>query len=702
VNPSPIMKEFFSPRTIAVIGASREKGKVGYEVFKNVTGGGFNGRVFPVNPKTDHIDGHRCYPSISAVPGRIDLAVVVVPSRSVPRVIQECGEKGIKACVIISAGFKETGGEGARLEKNVVEIADKYNMRLIGPNCLGIIDTHSGLNASFATHMPRKGEIAFISQSGALCTAILDWSKAEGLGFSKFISMGNEADLCETDFLEALADDPHTKVIIGYLESIRDGQRFMRVASRISRNKPIVLIKSGGTDAGARAASSHTGSLAGSDQAYEAAFRQCGVLRARSVEELFDLGTALAFQPLPEGRRVAILTNAGGPGIMATDACEHAGLTLASLNRPTVDFLRANLPEASNFYNPVDVLGDAKADRYQLALDAVCKDTNVEAVIVLLTPQAMTEVEKTAESIGGIASDQKKTVLTCFMGEAVVRPGIEILKRHRIPNYPFPERASSALAAMARYHEWLGLPDRKIKSFHVDRVAVRRILKEASSKGQINLAEFEARKVISAYGIPIPKSRLASSAQEAVEAASEIGWPVAMKVASPDILHKSDIGAVKLGIITAEEVRDAFDLITMRTKRYMPEAKVLGVSVQQMVTEGKEVILGMTRDPQFGPLILFGLGGIYVEVLKDISFRVAPLSEYDAKEMIQEIRSYHLLSGIRGERPAEIDSIVEALLRVSQLAMDFPQIVELDINPLKVREPGQGAIAIDVRLTIGG
>ena len=695
-----MLEAFFNPQSVAVIGASRSKEKLGHGVLANLIKYGYPGQIYPINPKADEILGLKCYPSVLDVPGPIDLAIVVIPAQFVAAVLEECGQKGVKGVVIISAGFREAGREGVKRERKIVDIAKRYKMRLVGPNCLGIIDTVCPLNASFAAGMPPKGTIAFMSQSGALCTAILDWALAAGIGFSHFVSLGNKADVAEVDLLEAWENDPHSNVILTYIEGLPAGRKFMEVARRVTRRIPVIAVKAGTTSAGSRAVSSHTGSLAGSERAYEAAFRQSGVLRAESIQHLFDYSLAFAYQPVLRGRRIAIVTNAGGPGVMATDALEREGLSLASLSRDTIEFLRTHLPPAANIYNPVDVLGDALADRYGLALEAVLKDKNVDGVIVILTPQVMTKIEETARLVGEIAARYDKPVLGCFMGEAKVSAGIKILNEHKIPNYPFPERAVGAMRAMMDYRRWLERPPLKVEEFEVDREKVKEIFAQVRAEGRVTIGDAEAREIMQAYGIPIPQSKLARTPEEAVEIAEEIGYPVVMKVASPDILHKTDIGGVKLNIASATDVRDAFDLLVYRATRFMPDAEIWGCLVQEMVKEAKEVIVGMNCDPQFGPLVMFGLGGIYVEALRDVSFRIAPFSRQEAEEMIREIRSYELLKGVRGERPADIAAIVDCLLRVSQLATDFPEIVELDINPLMVKEAGGGAVAVDMRLVL--
>ncbi|MGQ9568409.1 MAG: acetate--CoA ligase alpha subunit [Anaerolineae bacterium] len=695
------MLEMFSdPQSVAVIGASREPGKLGYGVLSNILQGGFPKPIYPINPNADEILGLPCYPSVLDVPGPVDLAVIVVPAPLVASVLEECGKKGVRGAVIITAGFREIGRKGRDRENEVVAIARKYGIRLVGPNVLGIIDTIAQLNASFAVGMPRQGSIAFMSQSGALCTSILDIALAEGIGFSRFVSLGNKADTNEIDFIEAWRDDPYSKVIMAYLEGIVDGPRFMRVAREVGHKKPIIAIKAGTTAGGARAVSSHTGTLAGSEAAYQAAFNQAGVIRAQSIQELFDYSIAFARQPVLKSDRIAVITNAGGPGIMATDALEHAGLQLASLEKETMEYLRAHLPEAASVINPVDVLGDARADRYEMAIHAVMQDPNVGGVIVILTPQVMTEIEETAWAVVRASQKYDKPIFGCFMGKASTQAGVRIFNEHSVPNYEVPERAVAAMAAMDRYRRWVERGPEQVEEIPIDQARIRAVLAKAREEGRLEIGDAEAREVLMACGIPVPQSKLATSAEEAVAYAEAMGFPVVMKIASPDILHKSDIGGVKLGIQTPADVRDAFDLLVYRATRFMPEATIWGCQVQQQVMGGREVILGMNRDPQFGPLLMFGLGGIYVEALKDVTFRVAPISRREASEMIQEIRAVRLLRGMRGQPPSDLDAIVDALLRVSQLVTDFPEIVELDINPLIVFEKGRGAIGIDMRLVL--
>jgi acetyltransferase len=697
---SQLTESLHAPRSIAVIGASHSEGKLGHAVLANIKESGFTGSIYPINPGSEEILGLRCYPDVDAVEGGIDLAVVVIPARFVLDVVESCGRRGVKIVIVITAGFRETGHEGLLAEKKMVEIAGKYQMHILGPNCLGLIDTVVPVNASFAAGMPRRGKIAFMSQSGALCTSVLDFALAQDVGFSRFVSLGNKADLNEIDFLQSWTEDPESNVVMAYLEGISDGARFVEVARRVTKQKPVIAIKSGTTNAGSKAVSSHTGTLAGSERAYESAFKQAGVIRAGSVGDLFDLSVAMARQPLPLNDQVAVITNAGGPGIMTSDAIERSGLKLASLSKETMDGLRQVLPPAASVLNPVDVLGDALADRYRNALQLVSKDGVVGAIIVILTPQFMTQVRETAEAIAEVAARISVPVLASFMGEGNTRAGVQILTAHNVPNYPVPERAVAALKAMVGQRQWQERPLPVFESFPANREKVSGIFQEVRADGRVQIGDAEARALLEAYELPIPASKLCQTPEEAVDFAEEAGYPVVMKIASPDILHKTDIGGVRLNINNRSDVKDAFDLLTFRALRYMPDAEIWGCLVQRQVQSGKEVIIGMNRDPQFGSLVMFGLGGIYVEVLKDVSFRIAPFSREEANEMIREIRSFSLLRGVRGQVRSDIEAIVNTLLKVSQFVEDFPEIVELDINPLMVFEEGRGVMAIDMRLVL--
>ena len=695
--------KLFKPRSVALIGAAREEGKVGHLIFEHILGSGYKGKIYPINPNADQIHGISCYPSILDVPSEsIDLAVLVIPAQYVSAVIDDCGRKGVSVAVIISAGFKETGPEGLKLEREISAKAKSYNMRILGPNCLGFIDTATPLDASFAKTSAIAGNISFVSQSGALCSAMLDYAKPEGIGFAKFVSLGNKVDINEIDLLSEWSNDPETRVIAIYMEGLNDGHKFVEVAKRTSMIKPIITVKSGVTQAGARAASSHTGSLAGSQRAYDAAFKQSGIVHARSVQDLFDYCVAFSYQNLPSSNRVAIITNAGGPGIMATDACEKLDIRMAGFTRKTLTKLESNLPKAANIYNPIDILGDAKADRYRFALETALADENVDSVIVILTPQAPTEAKETALAISQISETTNKTVIACFMGKADIDEGVKILNSNKIPNYYFPERAVDALNVMIRYEAFRRKDKGRYKKFDVDQERVRKIFESSRNIGRIYLPEADSKEVLAAYGIRTPKHYLAKTSVEAVEAAKRFGFPIVMKIASPDILHKSDVGGIKIGLQSDSEVEEAYKQIIWNSTRFMPDAVIWGISVQEMIKDKKEVIVGVNKDPQFGPMVMFGLGGIYVEILKDVSFRIAPLTDVDASEMINEINSFPLLAGVRGQKRADIESIADILLRVSNLVTDFPEINEMDINPLMVGSTGEGSVAVDARISLGG
>jgi len=695
------LKTFLTPHSVAVFGASRKAGKVGHEIVRNLLRYEYSGKIFPINPEATKILGLKCYHSVLEVGENVDLGVVAVPAKIVPIVAEEAGEKGLRALIVISAGFKEIGSEGLEREKELLRICRKHRMRLLGPNCLGLINTFTPLNASFASQMPPKGNIAFMSQSGALCSAVLDWAASEHVGLSNLISLGNMADMDETSFMQLLVEDPNTKVILVYIEGVKDGQNFMKVAPMVSRKKPVVILKSGTSDAGARAAASHTGSIAGSEVAYITAFRRCGVLKADSVEDLFNLGIAFSSQPIPQGRNVAILTNAGGPSIVAADACSRHGLNLAWLSPHTVELLRKELPGEASLFNPVDVLGDALADRYGFALKTILADDSVESVMVILSPQAMTQPLETAMQLEAFKTTfPTKPIIAVFMGGQSIKKAVEALMKAGIPNYPQPEKGVATLAGMVKYREYLAREPEEFPSLKVDRTVVESVLERARRERRVGLLSVEARRVVQAYGIAVPTSILAQNRGQAVSAAEEIGYPVAMKVVSPQILHKTDIGGVKLNLASSREVEIAFNEIIRNVNIFMPGARVFGVEVQKMVPSGKEVIVGMNRDLQFGPLIMFGLGGVYVNILKDVSFRLAPISKGAASEMTTETKSYALLRGIRGEPRSDIESIVDVILRVSQLSMDFKEISEIDINPLFVYESGKGSLALDVKITV--
>jgi acetyltransferase len=695
-----MLEHFFNPSSVAVVGASQNPGKIGHDILSNLLRYGFKGAVYPVNPNAKKILGRTAFPDLISVPSPIDLAVVALPSPAVMNVIEQCGTKKVDSVVIITAGFKEIGPEGARLEEALAARAKKLGLRVLGPNCLGIIDTASALNASFAAGMPLDGHIGFFSQSGAMCVAILDWALGENVGFSRFVSLGNKMDLSETQIMLSMEHDKNTRVILGYLESIEDGPLFMKAARQVSKKKPIILIKSGTTSAGAKAASSHTGALAGSEHAYNAAFKQSGIIRAQSMQSLFGYAVAFANQPLPKGPTLGIITNSGGPGILAADACEKSSLHLSPIRKETVDRLRSFLPPTASVYNPVDIIGDAPAERYDRTVEVILRDPAIHSVLILLAPTAAQDPEAVARGIVRLAKESDKPIMTVFMGAKKVKGARRILQDHAIPSYEYPEDAVAALDAMLCYRRAQQEPERLYQVFEADRGQVRQIFSTVIAQHRHDLIEKEAREVLKAYGFRLPETLMARTTKEAVQAASKIGYPVVMKIASPDVLHKSDVGGIRVKLENDAMVEDAFFDITSNIQLRQPDARILGVMVQEMIPQGKEVILGITRDIQFGPMIMFGLGGIYVEILKDVAFRIAPLSLEEADAMIREIRAFPLLRGVRGEAPADIGGIREALLRLSQLAMDFPEIIEGDINPLLVCPDGEGTVAVDARITI--
>ena len=687
------------PQAVAVMGASRTPGKVGYAVVANLIQGGFEGDIVPVNPSGGEMLGHKVYTSLEEYGKHIDLSVIAVPTAAVKGAVVSSLRQGAKAVVVITAGFKEVGEEGARLEKEIADLCHSSGARLMGPNCLGLINTHHNMNASFASHMPAVGGISVVSQSGALCTAILDWAASRKMGLATLVSIGNKADLDETDFLSAFAEDERTKVIVGYLESIGSGDEFIRAAESVAAIKPVVILKAGTTAAGSKAASSHTGALAGADIAYGAAFKRAGIIRAETFEALFDFAAALAMQPLPKGDRVAIITNAGGPGIMTADAVENSGMKVASLHPDTAEDLRGKLPAAASVGNPIDVLGDADPDRYAMAVTAAQADPAVDAVIVILTPQAMTRPAETARAIAACANGDKP-VLASFMGGADVLPGREELVAANLPDYPSPERAVAALKAMVEYASWRLRPPRIVTRFPVNRRRVERVISRQLRTGRLYVGEAKAKDILRAYDFIVPDGRLVATVDEAVEAAPRIGYPLAMKIVSPDIIHKSDVGGVKLNLSSPQDVADAFELMMLRIGRAMPDAFLEGVYLERMVPRGREVILGMTRDAQFGPMLMFGLGGIFVEVMKDVTFHLAPITSGEAMSMLMGTRSYKLLEGVRGEQGVNLAAIGEALQRISQLVTDFPQIDELDINPFIVGKMGEDSFAADARIQL--
>ena len=699
------LQRIFYPQSIAIIGANKVKGTVPCDILLNILQAEYKGVVFPVNPREKHLASIKTYKYAIDIEDPVDLAVLVFPSSVMHMALEQCGQKGIKGAIIISAGFKEVGGQGIEREEQIKDIARKYGISFIGPNCLGVINTDPNvmLNASFARKMPEEGKIAFISQSGALCTAVLDYAQAKHIGFSKFVSIGNKADISEIDLLYYLKDDPKTKVILLYLEEITDGIGLMKAAKTVieETGKPVLAIKSGRTQAGASAAASHTGSLAGSDEICDAAFKQAGIIRCDDIEEMFNKAIAFTYQPLPKDKRIAIITNAGGPGVLTTDAAIHHGLELAKFSERTTEILKKSLPRTANIKNPVDVIGDARADRYNVAISSILKDENVDGAFIILTPQSMTEIDSIANEISHLASQFDKPIYTSFMGEADVASGIDILQRNKIPHYILPESMPIAFASIYKFKKMLEDEKAAVKKYlDVDKEKANSILNRAIKSGKKYLPEEEAASVLEAYNFPLFKSGLAESVEDALSISEELGYPVVMKIMSDDIVHKFDVGGVILNIRSKQDAEEAYNKIIENVKKYKPEAKINGVFVRQMIPPGEEVILGMKRDSTFGAVIMFGLGGIFVEIYKDVSFRIAPLDDKSVEKLITETKASAILSGARGRAPRDISSLKECMMRLSQLAVDCPQIKELDINPLIILEDGKGSFVADTKIML--
>lgn len=709
------LESIFSPDSVAVIGASTTPGKVGHDIFANILRGGFQGTLYPVNPGARSVLSVKAYPSIKDIPESVDMAILILPPQFALKAVEESVEKGVKGIVIVSAGFREVGGEGRKIEDRIVSLCREQGVRVVGPNCLGVINPLPSvrLNASFSTRMPKPGNISFISQSGALCTAVLDFAADRDFGFSKFISTGNKADVDELDLLQYLHEDPYTEVIILYLEELRRGPEFITAVKEITsgfRRTPVLAIKSGRTAAGAQAAASHTGSLAGSEGVYDAIFLQSGIIRAETIDELFDFANAFAYKTetalgktrrkMPTGNRVAIVTNAGGPGIVATDMTVSAGLQLARFSPDTVKALAGHLPKTANLNNPVDVIGDASQDRYENALQAVIADEGVDGALVILTPQSMTNARGTAEAVVRTARTTHKPILCCFMGVVDVSPGVKYLQAHGYPVFRFPENAAKAFGALYRHSQWVDRTHLPQYSFDHDTETAARIIAEALAEKKTYLGELEGNRILEAYGFSVLPTRLATDETEAVRLAEEIGYPVVMKIVSSDILHKSDAGGVVVGLNTADDVRKSFAGIVSRARDYKPDAAIDGVLVQQMAPSGNEVIVGMNRYPVFGPLLMFGYGGIFVEVFKDVSFRLAPIGRNEARRMIRQIKGYKLLEGFRGKPKSDIGALEQAMVRLSDMAAAHPEIKELDINPLLAHPEGEGATVADCRIIL--
>ncbi|MGB9498485.1 MAG: acetate--CoA ligase alpha subunit [Dissulfuribacterales bacterium] len=695
----------FSPESVAVIGASSTPGKVGHDIFENILRGGYKGTLYPVNPKARSVLSVRCYATIREIPDPIDLAMIILPPKIALKTVEDCIEKGVKGIVIVSAGFKEVGGQGAKIEDKIAQRCRQAGIRLVGPNCLGVINPSATvrLNASFSARMPREGNISFISQSGALCTAVLDFAADRGFGFSKFVSIGNKADVDELDLLRYYHKDPETNVIMIYMEELRFKPTFINEVKEITsgdRPTPILVIKSGKTAAGAAAAASHTGSLAGSEAVYNAIFDQSGIVRVDSVDDLFDNAVAFSARKIPAGNRVAIITNAGGPGIIATDMTEMSGLKLAKFSADTDWNLHQFLPPTANFKNPVDVIGDASRDRYENALKTVIEDENVDCVLMILTPQSMTDAIGTAEAIVNTYHNSTKPIICSFMGVVDVSAGVKHLQKNHVPVYRFPEDAARAMGKLYEATLWLGrriLPEYDLT---FDKKRATEIVDKCLAEGKTVLGENDGQELLSCYGFDIPPMKIATSASEAGTIAQEIGLPVVLKIVSPQILHKSDAGGVAVGLKTREAVEVAYSYIMENAKKYKPDAAIVGVLVQKMVPPGQEVILGVNKYQGFGHLIMFGIGGIYVELFKNVTFRLAPIGRNNARRMIRSIKGFEMLTGFRGKPKADLEKLEKLIVGVSAMVTNHPQIKEMDINPLFVHEEGQGATVADIIITL--
>jgi acetyltransferase len=696
------MEKIFDPKTIAVIGASNREGTVGYALIKNLIGSGFKGTVYPINFKNKSIYGVRSYPSLKDTRDNIDLAVIATPAQTVPDIIKECGEYGVGGIVVISAGFMEAGEKGQEMGNYIREMAEKYNMRIIGPNCLGFIKPSIKLNVSFANKMAKPGKIAFISQSGALCTAILDWSVEQNVGFSHFVSIGSMVDVGFHDLIDYFGQDPNTNSIVIYMESLTNARKFLSAARAFARTKPIIVLKAGKSDAGAKVALSHTGTLAGNDTAFDAAFKRAGIISVDTIEELFNAAQALAMQPRPQGNRLAIVTNAGGPGVLATDHLIKLGGRLAELSDQTMGKLDEALPPMWSHGNPVDVLGDAGHDRYGVAAKVCLEDPEVDGLLVVLTPQAMTDAAEIAKEMVVIAKKTKKPVLASWMGEADVREGRDILEEGNIPVFRIPENAVKTFMNMYKY-------TRSIETLYETPATIPHQFKPNTEKnkklldGIINekrfvLTEDEAKALLKNYDIPVTKNTVAKSAEDAAKKAAEIGFPVVMKIASPDITHKTDTGGVVLNITSKKDASSTYKKIVDAAKKAKPKANITGVLIEEMVSKKYEIIIGSKKDPIFGPIIVFGMGGVAVEVFKDLNVGLPPLNMALAMRLIEDTKIYRLLKGYRGMEGTDIKAIQFLLYKFAYLVMDFPEIKEIDINPFVVDE--EGGVVIDAKVIL--
>jgi len=693
----------FKPKSIAVIGASNKPGSIGSVIVNNLLRFEYRGNIYPVNPKTDKIQWLRCYPTVADIPEPIDQAIIVVPRDFVKDALEQCGKQGVKGVVTITAGFKEIGGEGIVRENELIEIIKRCNMRMVGPNCYGVVNTADdiSLNSTFSKLNPLRGKVAFMSQSGALGEVVIDYTNKLHLGISMFASVGNKADISDNDILRYWKDDPTTEIILLYLENIEQPGEFIELAREISRRKPIFAVKAGRTAAGARAISSHTGVLAGGDAATDAVFRQCGIIRAPSIDELFDMAMAFANQPLLKGGSIAVITNAGGPGILATDAVESSGLKMAKFDKNTIEFLRANLMAVAAVNNPIDVIASGGPDAYGVAVEGALKDSNVDGLIVIFVPPILVDSRAVLKAMADKVRELNcgKTVLACLMGSPDGIAGAEYLRACNIPTYLFPESAARALAGMNSYRAWLAKPKGKKIDFKVKSEAARKIFERSAGAKNKTILGIDALKILAAYGIPVVKSAVAENQHELSKTIAAFEFPLVMKIDDPAIIHKTEAGGVVTGINSRAEALKAFK--SLQGKSSIKRGAPVGLLVQKMITGGVEVIMGMNSDPTFGPLLMFGLGGIHVELLKDVAFRVNPITERDAAEMVEEVKGYPLLAGFRGSKNVNIKLLAETLLRLSRLVADFPQIKSLDINPFIVCPAGKKSAAVDARMILG-
>ena len=689
------LDSIFRPKSIAVVGASAKPGSIGNVIIKNLINNNYSGKIIPVNLKADEIESLKCYPTITDIPDDVEMAIIIAPRDFVKPTLEQCGKKGVKGLVVITSGFKEIGEEGAKLELELVDVVKKYNMRMIGPNCFGILNTDPkySINATFTKNPLLGGPIAFVSQSGALGEAVLDYTRTLQIGFSMFASVGNKADVSDNDTMLYLKDDPGTELILLYLENIDDPARFAEIANSIVRDKPIVAVKAGRTEAGAKAIGSHTGALAGSDSAAEALFDKCGVIRVTTVDELFDVATAFTNQPLPKGDNVAVITNAGGPGILATDAVIGEGMKMAEFDKNTIKFLREKLPPIAAVNNPIDVVAAGGPESYAAAVEAVLKDDNVDAVIVIFVPPILVDSRAVMTAIIDSAkkyNKKNKTIVSCLLGSPEDMDGFELMRENKIPNYLFPESAAKSLAALIKYRDWVSRPQGEITKFDVDKKKVASIIEKPDQKTILGTDAFE---ILKAYGIGVAESVSVSNEADLKTEAERIGYPLVMKTDDPEVSHKTDMG----GVVT--DIKNSDDLIEIY-KQMSKKFDCGDVLIQKMLTGGVETIIGMHRDPNFGPMLMFGLGGIFVELMKDVSFRLHPVTDFDVDSMIKSLKSSKLLTGFRGSKPVNIDLLKETILRLSLLIGDFPEIDSLDINPFIISENIENSKAVDIRILL--